>query len=109
MEAASTLRDYSLIVQTVGPMGVLVFVWWQGYRENQRWRERIETEMHRWQQRHQEVVRMYENNVELLKTTQRIAQNSEELIVHNVQVMQKVYDLAKNNMFCPKVREATKG
>jgi len=59
------------------------------------------------EKRFESVKKMYENNVELLKTTQSLAQNSQDLVIHNIQVMDKVYHISKNNLFCPIIRKNT--
>jgi hypothetical protein len=59
------------------------------------------------EKRFEAVSKMYENNVELLKTTQSLAENSQDLVIHNIQVMEKVYNVSKNNLFCPIVRKNT--
>lgn len=55
----------------------------------------------------------YEDNVELLRETQAIARQTQDIagelvsIIHlNTQSMTTLVDAVKNNMFCPQVRKA---
>lgn len=55
------------------------------------------------------VVRMYESNVDLVKDYQLIAKNLQDLVLYNTQTMQQVLEISRNNLYCPILREKTKG
>ncbi|WP_028320389.1 hypothetical protein [Desulfatiglans anilini] len=55
-------------------------------------------------QRFEAVVRMYENNVDLLKTTQNLAQDLKEIIITNIQGMTKIMHEMETNQYCPMMR-----
>ena len=59
--------------------------------------------------KHSQVSRYYSDNVELLKTTQQLAEDLREIVVYNSRVMERVVGLAENNMFCPLARENARG
>lgn len=60
------------------------------------------------EKRHAEAVQMYENNVHLLKDTQRIAEGLQSIVVLSTQVMTRVDDKIDNNLFCPLMRKDPK-
>lgn len=63
-----------------------------------------------WQhdKRHGEVVKMYENNVDLVKTTQSLAESNQEMIVLATQSMTKVEKSINSNLYCPLMRRDKK-
>lgn len=97
MDAAMALKDFASAIQALGPWGVCFFLWWQGQKDQKKWEERF-----------QAVVRMYENNVELVKGYETIAKGYQDMIIFNTQVMTQVREAADNNLFCPIVRRETK-
>jgi hypothetical protein len=50
------------------------------------------------------VRHMYENNVQLVKSFQSVADNLQDLVIMNTQAMDGVSSAVKNNLFCPLVR-----
>src|SRR3990172_4771221 len=96
-ELATTLKDFIVIVQALGPWGVVFFIWWDGRKEAKKWEER-----------HQAVVEMYKNNVELVKGYEVVSRGYQDIIVFNTQIMTQVKDRVDTNMFCPWVKEKTK-
>lgn len=52
------------------------------------------------------VTRMYENNIELVRGFERMAQEYRETVVLNTATMQEVRDISMSNLFCPMVRKA---
>lgn len=97
MDAATALKDFVLAVQALGPWGVVFFLWWQGQKDQKKWEERF-----------QAVVRMYENNVELVKKYETITKNYQDVIIYNTQTLTEIKESADNNLFCPIVRKETR-
>ncbi len=54
--------------------------------------------------RHSEVVKMYENNVELVRRYADIAQDMKDLIILDTRNMTQMNDAIKSNQFCPFLR-----
>jgi len=79
-----------LILVVLGPWGAMFYLAWNQER------------------RHVELVRMYENNVALVKTTQDMAEGWKDLVVLVTQSMSKVLVSVENNLFCPLMRRDPK-
>lgn len=54
------------------------------------------------------VVKMYEDNVVLVRSFEKMAKNQQDLIMYNTQVMTGVQKMAENNLFCPLNRKHIK-
>lgn len=118
-----------LLLIFVGPwVGMVVASAGQGKRlaaENQRFNKAIATQNERVNQglldfkelvqamaaaqekRFESVVRMYENNAELVKGYEGLAGELTSIIHLNTQVQTHLADAVKNNQFCPTVRKET--
>ena len=103
-EQIATINAIATILDKVGswPVGTLFFAAVAGPWLLQFFLSRAQ------ERRFDAVKRMYENNVELVKTTQQIAQELQQIVIYNIQVMTEVRDMANNNLFCPIVRKETK-
>lgn len=53
------------------------------------------------------MKRMYEDNVELVKTTQELGQGYREQLIYTTEVTSEATSVARNNLFCPAVRAKT--
>jgi hypothetical protein len=60
------------------------------------------------------AIRMYEENVQLVKdykslvqAGQRTVETYQELVIHTTQVLTTVRNIAENNLYCPWVRKQT--
>jgi len=69
------------------------------------------TQDRRAERRFEAVARMYENNVELLRTTQALGADYKEMargltdiITLNTETMTRLVDAVKTNQYCPAVR-----
>lgn len=60
------------------------------------------------EKRHAEVVQMYQDNVQLVKDTARVADGLQSIVVLSTQVMTRVDDKIDNNLFCPLMRKDQK-
>lgn len=59
--------------------------------------------------KHGEVVQFYKDNVELVKTTQRLAIDLRDLIVNNTRALEHLTSVSQANFFCPVAREKATG
>jgi hypothetical protein len=59
--------------------------------------------------KHAEVTQFYRDNVELVKTTQRLAGDQRDLILNNTRAIEKLSHALEANFYCPAAREAAKG
>jgi len=107
-EVVSALKDFLLAAQTLGPWGVVFFLWWQGQKDRKQFEETSRVESKRWEEWNKEAVRRYEDNVLLVKQTQTIAMSLQDIVIFNTQTMTQVKDMADSNLFCPIVRRETK-
>jgi hypothetical protein len=95
-EFASSLKDFLLAIQTLGPWGVVFFLWYQGQKDSKKWEERFMA-----------VKQMYENNVKLVECYEAMAKNFQDLVIYNTQSLTKVNEKIDANLFCPIVRKRT--
>lgn len=56
-------------------------------------------------QRFEEVVRMYEDNVLLVRGYEKLANDLTSVIHLNIQVQTRLVEKIDNNMYCPAIRE----
>jgi hypothetical protein len=59
--------------------------------------------------KHAEVAQYYRDNVELLKTTQRLAADMRDLVLNNTRAVEHISEIMRTNMYCPAAREAATG
>lgn len=50
------------------------------------------------------VVKMYQDNVELVKAFRRVADDQKDVIILNTQQWMAVREAVENNLFCPMIR-----
>ena len=55
-------------------------------------------------QRFERVVRMYEDNVTLVKDYARLANDLHDVVIMNTQAMTRLIDSIKTNQYCPAIR-----
>lgn len=72
-------------------------------------RELFQEALDQQEKRHSEVVRMYENNVELVRTVAKLAQDEAGIIHLNTQAMTRLVDYIEKNFHCPLSRAGAKG
>lgn len=58
---------------------------------------------------HGETAQYYKDNVELVKSYERMAKDLSDLVAANVQALERLAGKVENNMFCPTVREGARG
>ena len=59
--------------------------------------------------KHAEVTQFYKDNVELVKTTQRMAGDMRDIILNNTRAVERLSNAVDANFFCPMAREAATG
>lgn len=59
--------------------------------------------------KHAEVSQYYKDNVELVKTTQRLATDMRDIITNNTRALEHLTSVAQANFFCPVAREKVTG
>lgn len=59
--------------------------------------------------KHAEVVQFYKDNVELVKTTQRMAGDMRDIILNNTRAVEHLSNAIGANFYCPAAREAATG
>ena len=60
-------------------------------------------------EKHAEVSQFYRDNVELVKSTQRLATDLRDIIVNNTRAVERLTSAVETNFFCPAAREAATG
>jgi hypothetical protein len=58
---------------------------------------------------HSETAQYYRDNVELVKSYERVADDLSDLVATNVQVLERLVGKIDNNLFCPVARERARG
>lgn len=61
------------------------------------------------EQKHAAVAQFYKDNVELVKTTQRLATDMRDIITNNTRALEHLTGVAQANFFCPVARENATG
>lgn len=60
------------------------------------------------EKRHAAVVKMYEDNVQLVKGYERVAEGLQDILVLSTQTMTQVKSSVDNNLYCPLMRKNPK-
>jgi hypothetical protein len=95
-----TFKDLGVllqILQSVGPVGLLVYIYWS----DQRSIKRIQDEA---SQRFAAMKEMYESNVTLVKNYESISKALVDLVTLNTQHLTTVEQKIDSNQFCPFTR-----
>lgn len=111
-----SLPALTSVVSILGLPGMVLLFWYSDQRRYERERkERIERDAERdaqftaattaHERRFEAVVRMYEDNVLLVKGYERMAGELTNVILLNTQVNTKLVERIDNNLFCPIVKE----
>ncbi len=96
MELFSALKEFTAITQSLGFLGILFFVWWQGQKErkddNKRWEERFQSVV----KMHEDSVRRYEDNVGLVKSYENFSGDLSGIISLNTQAMTSLTEVVRD-------------
>lgn len=60
------------------------------------------------EKRHAAVVQMYQDNVKLVESTQKIAEGFQDIVVLSTQTLTRVQSSIDSNLFCPLMRKDPK-
>jgi hypothetical protein len=93
------------IVTVLGPMGLVLILWHADHRrferESQARRDEVAAVMIRYEKDMAAVVRMYEDNVILVRGYERLSGDLANIIHLNTQVQTRLVEKISNNMYCP--------
>lgn len=115
------------VIKALGPWGLLLFVlttnlavplavlvmWFVNARRQDALIERYRDDMLRSLNEHGEALetmsRYYRDNVDLVRSWERIANGLQDVVLLNTQAMQRMSDRVDNNLWCPVVRDKVRG
>lgn len=103
-------------LQIGGPILAVLFIWWVDRRDIQKilkqnqeqlglYREDTQAILKQSEIYLKDVVRMYENNAELVKNYQKVSGDFREVVVANTQICANLKNAINHNLFCPIVRK----
>ena len=96
------------VLTEYGPYGLLIFMWWNDMRairaQQTQHAKEMQTMMDRYAGDMSEMRQMYQNNVELVKTSNKLAEDLKDVVMINTQAFQRLDDAVEGNRFCPMVR-----
>lgn len=91
-----------------GLAGVILVIWYKSDRSRERsqqsYQNTIREILDQYQQDMGEQRRMYENNVELVRSYQGLATDLKDVVIMNTQSMMHLGEAITHNQFCPMVR-----
>jgi len=88
----------ALAINVLGLPGLIFIIWYVDQK-------RLDKVLRNYKEDLARVVRMYEDNVLLVKNHQRLADDLVAIIQLNTQVQTRLVEKIDNNMFCPLVRK----
>jgi hypothetical protein len=96
------------LVKAFGLPGLIMIIWWIDRRTIDNilsmYRDANAKKDCDIERRMDEMRTMYENNVELVRVTQKLAIDHKDVLLLVSQTMQRVCDDIRSNQFCPNVR-----
>jgi hypothetical protein len=108
MVGTFTLGTLIELLQGFGPFGLVFVIWYYDSKRHaetlERTRRDTEAVLERYREDMTEQRRMYENNVELVKTSQGLARDLKDVVMINTQAWTQAADKIEGNQFCPMVR-----
>jgi len=97
VDSIKDLTSLVSILQTVGPIGLLIFIYWSDQRTIRRIQEEADKKFDAMQ-------KMYEANVLLVKNYEGIARDMSGMITLSTQHLTRIEDKIDANQFCPEAR-----
>lgn len=105
-------------LQIGGPILAVLVIWWIDRRDIAKilkqndmqlamYREDTQKVLRQLEDYLKNVVQMYQNNSELVKSYQQISGDFREVVVANSQINADLKYVIKHNLFCPLIREKT--
>lgn len=122
MTELEALKVVAGLIRELGPGGVLLVVvvpglvtsltilllWWVTSRQTAKQQESYRADMlrtlHQYGEHQSELRQMYENNVELVRVQQKIADALHTTVVRNTEAMTRLCDAVVTNRYCPLAR-----
>lgn len=105
MDILDTIMKFLPIL---GPGGIVLLLWYVGERTSRAALQAYREDTLRQSQEHEKAlaaaVQMYKDNVQLVKSYEKIAEGLQDLIVLNTQTITRLCDKVDGNQFCPMVR-----
>lgn len=102
-----------LIIQSFGLPGLVIVLLWVGHEKQNKIHEdyklMIASILKEYKEDVNSLAQFYENNIDLVKRYEKLADELSGIIHLNTQVQTQLADSIKNNMFCPEVRKAGPG
>lgn len=96
MEAIG-IKEILSVLSNAGLPGLMLFMWWWDTR-------RFHQALEQYREHMNKQERWYENNVELVKTCNRICENQQEVILMAASALVRMEGKIDTNQFCPLVR-----
>jgi hypothetical protein len=105
-------------LQIGGPILAVLVIWWFDRRDIQKILRQNQEQMAAYREdnknfnvladkRLETVVLMYQNNVELVKSYDRVSKDFREVVVSNTTICANLSNAITHNLFCPLVRKET--
>jgi hypothetical protein len=108
MEPLSLTTILDLIVVKIGPLGLVIYLWWHGNRRQdeliRQYREDMATILDQYKGDMVVQRQMYESNVSLVRDYHSIAGDLKDVVILVTQQMTMVSTEIRQNEFCPLVR-----
>lgn len=119
MDSIVTFGTLATMLKAYGAFGLLVVIWYFDMRAIRQNNERHHEENSKVSQSHKEetskilsqhekymdeIRRMYESNVKLVNSYERLANDLHEVVIMNTQAMTGLKDDINRNQYCPHVR-----
>lgn len=92
------ISTITLVINVLGLPGMIFVIWYVDQKRLDKMMKRYDADMAR-------VVRMYEDNVLLVKGYEKLAGDLTGIITLNTQVQTNLVNAVKNNLFCPITRK----
>jgi len=92
------MSTIALAINVLGLPGLIFVIWYVDQKRLDKVLRNYKDDMAR-------VIRMYEDNVLLVKNYQRLADDLAGIIQLNTQVQTRLVEKIDNNMFCPMIRK----
>jgi hypothetical protein len=70
--------------------------------------DRMTLILERQDKRFEQVVRMYEDNIYLVKSHETLSEKLQDLVILTTSTLQTLVEYIKNNIFCPLVKQRTR-
>ncbi len=107
MEGLSFIKLVEFLTP-LGLPGILLAVWYLNERSRssllETYRQDQQALIQKYGEDVKEVRAMYERNVSLVQSYEKVAEDLKDVVIMNTQAMTKVCDAISQNQFCPQVR-----